>query len=535
MPRRVLTLMTCGLAAAAMLGPAAARASGTSPAGTAGTSATIRLRGIDRLGNKLPMSFATAFPLDKDAARPDYEANSRGVLHLPSGKYLVGFDIVTFSADPSQASSTLGATIVRSAGHAKTVTMDARRGKLVQVALKVPGAAETRSDEAICGVGGQEPGDHSLPVASAVAGGGDQLYAIPSRSSFVQFGVSSAWTGPDGSQYLLARAKAGIPAQARFTFRPSDLGALVLRTAAGATPGSAGATSLEPGAACGALDGVEGSSLPIPQQVTFQVSPGRWLADFAWTDRGDDDTGLVQTVAAGHRYIRTFGRAVRGPGKGVLPFYDSALGDHHNFFFSTLSFYHDAAANGDECCSQGTIALRARGKLVKKTSFVGTGRPFLADVRRPGRYTIDISATRQPPGKGVTPAILSTRLHLTWKFKATAQDLGETIVGVPVSVTTFRPARLDLRNEARPGAVTQVSVIIEAARTDHQHAVKSVRVQASYDDGASWHTVPVSGRGTRRLASVQDPASGFVSLRSTVTDVQGNSTVETIVRAYAIS
>jgi hypothetical protein len=37
------------------------------------------------------------------------------------------------------------------------------------------------------------------------------------------------------------------------------------------------------------------------------------------------------------------------------------------------------------------------------------------------------------------------------------------------------------------------------------------------------------------LATVPDPASGYVALRSTVIDSHGNKSVETIYRAYAIS
>jgi hypothetical protein len=46
--------------------------------------------------------------------------------------------------------------------------------------------------------------------------------------------------------------------------------------------------------------------------------------------------------------------------------------------------------------------------------------------------------------------------------------------------------------------------------------------------------VPLAAHGGEWLAKVRDPASGFVSLRSTVTDIKGDSTVETINRAYGI-
>jgi hypothetical protein len=37
------------------------------------------------------------------------------------------------------------------------------------------------------------------------------------------------------------------------------------------------------------------------------------------------------------------------------------------------------------------------------------------------------------------------------------------------------------------------------------------------------------------LATVPDPASGYVSLRSVVTDVHGDSSVQTIYRAFAVA
>jgi hypothetical protein len=46
--------------------------------------------------------------------------------------------------------------------------------------------------------------------------------------------------------------------------------------------------------------------------------------------------------------------------------------------------------------------------------------------------------------------------------------------------------------------------------------------------------VRLAGSGSEWLAKVRHPASGFISLRSTVTDIKGDSTVETINRAYGV-
>ena len=65
--------------------------------------------------------------------------------------------------------------------------------------------------------------------------------------------------------------------------------------------------------------------------------------------------------------------------------------------------------------------------------------------QQPCSYTVDISATRQPPHSGVTPASLSTRIHLTWEFKASRRRPASQTHAWPVSVTMFRAFR------ARPG------------------------------------------------------------------------------------
>lgn len=49
------------------------------------------------------------------------------------------------------------------------------------------------------------------------------------------------------------------------------------------------------------------------------------------------------------------------------------------------------------------------------------------------------------------------------------------------------------------------------------------------------HSLTATKHGGYWLATVRNPASGYVSLRSIVTDVRGDSTTETIYRAYAVN
>jgi hypothetical protein len=102
-------------------------------------------------------------------------------------------------------------------------------------------------------------------------------------------------------------------------------------------------------------------------------------------------------------------------------------------------------------------------------------------------------------------------VHLTWKFRATVKDLGSPHTLAPLSVITFSPAGLDLRNDAKPGTSTPLRHTIQPGQRVSKDAIKSVRVQASYDDGRTWHTVPVSGKIVNWLARIKDPTSGFVA------------------------
>lgn len=65
-----------------------------------------------------------------------------------------------------------------------------------------------------------------------------------------------------------------------------------------------------------------------------------------------------------------------------------------------------------------------------------------------------------------------------------------------------------------------------------------MKVEVSYDDGATWTTVPTRVRGTTGKAVLTHPAasatSGWVTLRAGGEDHSGNTFSETITRAYPI-
>jgi hypothetical protein len=63
-----------------------------------------------------------------------------------------------------------------------------------------------------------------------------------------------------------------------------------------------------------------------------------------------------------------------------------------------------------------------------------------------------------------------------------------------------------------------------------------VTVEASFDDGDTWQPLRVRGWGDDRTVVIDHPTGpGFVSLRATVADSNGNRVEQTIIHAYRLA
>ncbi|MCA2215907.1 S8 family serine peptidase [Jidongwangia harbinensis] len=149
---------------------------------------------------------------------------------------------------------------------------------------------------------------------------------------------------------------------------------------------------------------------------------------------------------------------------------------------------------------------------------------------RPGAATYELAGTVEQSA----PAELSTRISAVWTFRS-SRPSGGASVPVPLWTASFRPV-LDAGNVARAGTTVSFPVTLAAQRGSEPGRVRTVAVEYSTDDGASWRGATVSGSGTARTVSVTHPEqTGFVSLRATVTDAAGNSVRQTVLRAYRIA
>lgn len=517
-----LSSRLCALAAAAGIALTGLVAPGAlAVPGRPAAKARIHLVAIDRSGRKTAV-FAAIYTRQQS---PIW-ARSQPV-SVPRGPAWIAAEIDTSSGPPDNL--LLSTTLVTRRvyiSRSETIDLDARPGKLVTVRPPVPGATGTSTFAQACIGGGFVGG-----MDEATSAGSDSpvpLYVVPVRSKDLTFGYASAWQGSSASYLITGQSRGGIPSHP--VYHPSLAGLAKVRFEfrTGEVVGGYEFADLENSRSCSLA-----SLVSVGPAETEYVSAGPWTTiaygyRAFWTS--------AHQLSARHSYAITFGAASWGPTQD----FPSIQG--RQLVFSPDNPISDPAEETFVCCNVSTVSLSLAGRVLRHAVISQSGRTRYLGVNltRAGWYTLRISSRRQSPGKTIPASILSPRDSLVWRFRAAPQPAPENNPQLlPVTATRFRPGGLNLQNEAAAGASTPLAIQIVTAHADGyrsppRHRVRSVTIDVSFNGGKTWHRIAARGHGTSWHATVQDPASGFVSLRSTVTDSAGDRSTETIYRAYSI-
>ncbi|MGI5215529.1 S8 family serine peptidase [Plantactinospora sp. CA-290183] len=270
-------------------------------------------------------------------------------------------------------------------------------------------------------------------------------------------------------------------------------------------------------------------TFPLPATRTeYYNTDGR----ARWFRSVDEMTGSGQTQAyltslvappvayrAGQSYQEQWSRGVFGPTVAAPPYehqWVTRLGDT---LYVQAPLYGDGVGRaGFSSIATGRITLLRDGEPLTELDGLNgelTVPPEAADYR--------LTMTGERGG----PATLSTRVEVTWTFRSAHVD-GDAPSRLPLSTVRFSP-RVDSDNTAPAGQTGTVPVTVTAQPDSGAGANRSLTVEASYDDGTSWHPVEVSA-GQALVRHPETP--GYVSLRATATDTAGNTVTQTVVRAY---
>jgi len=519
-----IRLRLAGLGAAAALVATGLTAAGFGATGfAAAAQAVSRVRvsvvGIDRAGESVRISaFADS------GQNPPIRLSSKPRA-IDAGQYWIGATVTTPAGSKTTYSQTL---VVRhvTVDRSETVVLDARPGKLVQVSLGVPGAVNEGNGVQACLAGGQAG-------TWGETGGAGTLYVVPVGGKDMTFGYSSTWQTSTATYYLAQQARGGIPRKPTYQVTAGGLAKenLVLRSGTTTSGYQDWLLQRRFPSQCD-IDELSLPTADTPSRSTAYLSPGTWQVKVVGYRSSWQGT---KNLAAGHSYTDTFGAAVFGPGSD-FPTLDSG-----QLSYSPAQPFGDPLQrSGGECCDRSSISLALNGLTLKHQTMTEykANRSFSYQLQSAGWYTMRVEASRFVPGRQLPARMLSPNETTTWRFYVGAQYAAPDSVMLPVTSTAYLPQGLDLENQAPAGRSTRINVrVLPASKpgwTSPSIPLESISVRASFDGGAEWHKVRLVQQGAGWVAFVPAPAAGYVALRSTVTDMRGDSTVQTIYRAYQI-
>jgi hypothetical protein len=297
----------------------------------------------------------------------------------------------------------------------------------------------------------------------------------------------------------------------------------------------------------------------VAEKVVFSTLPGRYERPFSWdlplhpplgrTEFYNNDPGtrrahvFIDDVAdtgepitflhtatpvayqAGHTYHELWNRAVFGPAFPRRPEPFQWVWRTGDTLTENLRLYSDSSNHsGDGGIVSGTTVLYRDGNLVGIAP-PGSQDSFEVPPDDAG-YRLAVNAVR------LGPASLSTSMTAAWTFRS--RHVAGTQV-LPLSAIRFTPV-LDETSTAPAGRPFSVPVKVERQAGAGTATVRTLTVEVSYDNGATWRPVPLESTSDGGVARLSHPnAAGFVALRAAMTDTDGNTTEVTIIHAYRIA
>lgn len=493
-------------------------------------SHTVTLKVIDHSGaptNQYSARFTNVAPEPHHPTTyQPYDASGTVTVRLPKGEYFFDATVLQPIGDKDYRNAEFAEPAFVVSADTELV-IDAREAKPVSMTTDKPNARPGKGsvlfvrDTASGEVGVQASGQRSAYEAMTVK-------PSTTRSDAFRFTAEAhlaEWTGTsfDGSPYLyhLRHSASGVvPAMLEWVDHDRDL-AEVRSEHASTTPGTIGERD-------------HFMRFPLPGTLTEHYTPAvEWRYGLEFTE--DDRHGTVTSsrriaplsFERGRVAKMRWGVGVFSPAAPTAYYLESAdtagrwPGDVLRFSLPLVSDQDPGRV--------GHIRGTGHTKLLRDGAVVGEH-----DVPGEGWFPVGPERAEyslRTFGDRSSFARLSTQVGAEWTF--TSEHVTET-VALPLLVLRFAP-NLDNTNAAPAGRRFTIPLYLQRNGSDAPGAALRPSVEVSYDDGATWRPAPVSRHHDRWTATVDHPADAkFVSLRSSVSDPDGNTQRQTIIRAYAL-
>ncbi|MBP2327499.1 subtilisin family serine protease [Kibdelosporangium banguiense] len=248
------------------------------------------------------------------------------------------------------------------------------------------------------------------------------------------------------------------------------------------------------------------------QTYVFQRSPGFHL-DAIYLDQ-------PKTYKKGGHYKASFNVGVFSPlvdpAKGALFRKGSTISGRTSPFSDGAG--HIGSSEYDQTTGTATTLYRNGTQIATAKDILDNLDGF--DVPA-DKATYNLVSTANRKGMVSTASTLVTSSY-TFTSARPASGVTETL---PAAAVRYAP-KLTVANTSPAGKTIVVPITVQ---TSQYSGVKPVIVEVSYDRGSTWRKAQVTDN---RIQVTNPAAGGSVSLRATVSDANGNSTVQTIIDAY---
>ncbi|HEY1178526.1 MAG TPA: hypothetical protein VGF17_20415, partial [Phytomonospora sp.] len=186
------------------------------------------------------------------------------------------------------------------------------------------------------------------------------------------------------------------------------------------------------------------------------------------------------------------------------------------------------AGRGNFLSDYGTLDLRADGVSLGMQETFGFMSGGWNVPAGPAVYELEMNTRKNYVGPGDE---LSSATGTVWRFNSSTVD---GVGALPMLVPSY-DYDVDLFIRAPAVAGYRVGFGAEG-QPGYEPGALPAKAWASYDEGATWVEVPVTGDGDAFAATVDNSAAanGYVSLRVALTSADGSSVEQTILRAYAV-
>ncbi|WP_253860261.1 S8 family peptidase [Actinoalloteichus caeruleus] len=413
----------------------------------------------------------------------------------------------------------IGSGIDVTSGDAEA-TLDAAPGVRVRADTERP-AELTAWDSSVVG-------EHRLfgvGVAGMAGGGSTPLYAVPGEGSFAltYLPILESTSGDEDYAYHLAFELVDeIPEEILFAPSDEELAEVT------ATYHGQGVEATGNRAVIARFDYAHmyirvPRTVEVPSTETLYYSVEDNLSYMESFDHSDPDAGIYEYWDRTSTYETGSSESswnlapltVRGLAQR---FGDEVMIGSSLFTTSDADFYD--VYGGSDGGVTGEVTLSHEGEVIASSEDVAY---LIAPLPSgPAEFTVEANATRDVPWSS-----LGSSAEARWTFHS--DTAGETEAEEqPMLGVRFSGAAgdADLLGRLPGGGEHVLSVDVERAVGE----VAELSVEVSTDDGETWEVVEVVD-GT---VTVEHPEEGFVSLRASATDSEGNSVEQTVIRSYQV-